>query len=357
MPIVVNTNTTAVTASFNLSHANDALRKSLARLSSGQRIVSPSDDAGGMAVAYKLNSKLKRTEAVRHNVQNGISYLQVQDGALSTIAQIADRMSELRTMAADVTKNTGDVENYSKEFIELQRQLNQVRHQKFNGISLFATSSSPASTTAPELRPQLDKQGLTLDDQGRGYAKFSRQILTTADGVVVDGHVSLNVVNLQYLLSIGQADNRYISAAAAVSVAGGAGVESITGRNVFMNLGNVDNGNQDDFASATTRNELYTADGYLSSILFVSMGNFIDVIERVADARAENAAEINRLNTTSALLVQNQTNLEAAHGRIMDADIALESTRMARQNVLVQSSAAMVAQANQLTNIALAVLG
>ena len=89
-----------------------------------------------------------------------------------------------------------------------------------------------------------------------------------------------------------------------------------------MNLGNVDNGNQDDFASATTRNELYTADGYLSSILFVSMGNFIGVIERVADARAENAAEINRLNTTSALLVQNQTNLEAAHGRIMDADIA-----------------------------------
>ena len=52
-----------------------------------------------------------------------------------------------------------------------------------------------------------------------------------------------------------------------------------------------------------------------------------------------------------------QTNLEAAYGRIMDADIALESTRMARQNVLVQSSAAMVAQANQLTSIALTVLG
>ena len=72
MPIVVNSNTTATIASFNLSHANDSLRKSLARLSSGKRIVQPSDDAGGMAVAYKLNSKLKRTEAVRQNVQNGI---------------------------------------------------------------------------------------------------------------------------------------------------------------------------------------------------------------------------------------------------------------------------------------------
>ena len=93
MPIVVNSNTTATTASFNLSHANDALRKSLARLSSGKRIVNPADDAGGMAVAYKLESALKRTEAVRQNVQNGISYLQVQDGALAITGKILSRMA------------------------------------------------------------------------------------------------------------------------------------------------------------------------------------------------------------------------------------------------------------------------
>ena len=358
MPIVVNSNTTATTASFNLSHANDALRKSLARLSSGNRIVSPADDAGGMAVAYKLNSKLKRTEAVRQNVQNGISYLQVQDGALSTIAKIADRMSELRTMASDITKNTGDVENYSKEFIELQRQLNQIRHEKFNGISLFATSQSPATTTPPELRPHLKKQGLTQDESGRGYAKFSREILTTADGVRQDGHVSLNVVNMQYMLSLGGLDTRFISQEAAGVVA--AGAENANGRPVYINLGNVDNGNTDDFtgtAQPQVQNEIYTSDGFLRSIMFVSMASFVDVIERIADARAENAAEQNRLGMTSALLMQNQTNLEAAHGRIMDADVALESTRFARQNVLVQSSAAMVAQANQLTSIALTVLG
>ena len=356
MPIVVNSNTTATTASFNLSHANDALRKSLARLSSGNRIVNPADDAGGMAVAYKLNSKLKRTEAVRHNVQNGISYLQVQDGALSTVAKIADRMAELRTMASDVTKNSGDVENYSKEFIELQKQLNQIRHEKFNGISLFATSTSSATTTPPEMRPPLLKQGLTLDESGRGYAKFAREILTTADGVRQDGHVSLNVVNMQYVLSIGQVDTRFISTASAAAITAGQTAESATGRNVFVNLGNIDNGNLDD-ADAATRSEIYTSEGYLSSILFVSMASFVDVIERIADVRAENAAEQNRLSVTNELLMQNQTNLEAAHGRIMDADVALESTRFARQNVLVQSSAAMVAQANQLTSIALTVLG
>ena len=108
---------------------------------------------------------------------------------------------------------------------------------------------------------------------------------------------------------------------------------------------------------AYMKGEIYTEDNFLQSIMFVSMGSFTDLIERVADARAENGAEQNRLGMINELLTQNQTNLEAAHGRIMDADIALESTRFARQNVLVQSSAAMVAQANQLTNIALTILG
>ena len=84
---------------------------------------------------------------------------------------------------------------------------------------------------------------------------------------------------------------------------------------------------------------------------------FVDVIERIADARAENGAEQNRLNFIDNLLTEKQTNLEAAHGRIMDADVALESTRFARQNVLVQSSASMVAQANQITSIALSIIG
>ena len=365
MPIVVNSNTTATIASFNLSHANDSLRKSLARLSSGKRIVQPSDDAGGMAVAYKLNSKLKRTEAVRQNVQNGISYLQVQDGALSTVANIVSRMSELRTMANDVTKNTQDIENYSKEFIELQRQLNQIRYEKFNGISLFADSRSPALINPPDLRPQLSKSS-EVDDMGRNYQTFSRQLLTTADGVHADGHVSLNVVNMQHMLSLGVIDTRFINSEYAASIATLHNNNNVTGNldglgeRGFINLGNVSEKNNDDFAQATQSNALndtiYTSDGFLKSIMFVSMGSFTDIIQRVADARSENGAEQSRLGMVGELLIQNQTNLEAAHGRIMDADVALESSRFARQNVLVQSSAAMVAQANQLTNVALQLL-
>ena len=377
MPIVVNSNTTATVASFNLSRANDALRTSLSRLSSGQRITNPADDAGGLSVANKLSSKLSRTEAVRQNVQSGISYLQVQDGALKIVASVVDRMAELRTMASDITKNTGDIENYSKEFIELQKQMNQIYHEKFNGISLFSMSRSQRITNPPDLRPTLDKNAGISDSSNRVYQTFSRNILTTADGVRQDGNVSLNVINLQYLLSIGGVDHTYITSTTRdminIQRANGnvSKNDDTNGQRIFLNLGNVNGGNSDDFDDGTTalsgsyttaqiaesKSQVYTSDNYLQSIMLISMGTFTDIIERVADARAENGAEQNRLGMVNELLTQNQTNLEAAYGRIMDADIALESTRYARQNVLVQSSAAMVAQANQLTNIALAVLG
>ncbi len=347
MPIVVNTNTSATTASFNLSRANDALRKSLGRLSSGNRIVSPADDAGGLAVAYKLASKLKRTEAVRTNVQNGVSYLQVQDGALSTVGKILDRMSELRTMAQDVTKNTGDIENYSKEFIELQRQLQQIKNDTFNGISLFTNSAALPTGTPPDLRPHLAKDATAVDDEGRTFSKFSRTLYTHANGQFADGNVSLGVTNLQYVLSLGALDTRYITTAAAGAITPGTS---------NVNLGNVNALNLQD-ANLVAQSSIYTSEGFLSSIMMVSVGQFTNVIQRLADVRAENGAELSRLNMTNELLIQNQTNLEAAHGRIMDADIALESTRFARQNVLVQASAAMVAQANQLTSIALQILG
>ena len=355
MPIVINTNSSATTASFNLSRANDSLRKSLARLSSGNRIVSPADDAGGLAVAYKLSSKLTRTEAVRNNVQNGISYLQVQDGALTTVGKVVDRMAELRTMAQDVTKNTGDVENYSKEFIELQRQLNQLKNDTFNGMSLFTHSGALAVMAPPDLRPQLNKDALSMDDEGRNYYKFSRTLYTHASGRMDDGNVSIGVTNLQYVLSLGGLDTRYVTADTAVSIATAQGLANPeTG---YINLGNVNSFNTDDFTTQAARDEVYTSDGYLKSIMFVSVGQFENIIERLADVRAENGAEQSRLNISGELLIQNQTNLEAAHGRIMDADIALESTRFARHNVLVQASAAMTAQANQLTNVVLTLLG
>ena len=83
MALTIHTNNTATIASFNLAKNNTKLQQSLQRLSSGQRIVSPKMMQEENAVGYKLQSVLKRTEVTRNNIQNGISYLQVQDGVKS----------------------------------------------------------------------------------------------------------------------------------------------------------------------------------------------------------------------------------------------------------------------------------
>ena len=312
MPIVVNTNSAATTASFNLSKNADALRKSLARLSSGKRITQPAEDAGGLAVAYKLDSHARRTEAVLNNHQNALSYLQVQDGALETVGKVVNRMSELRTMAADITKNAGDIENYSKEFRELQSQLNQMSLEKFNGISLFAfgnaagASGVQSATSGKELNVLL---GATAADKDI----YSYQLLTHPSGVSTDGAISLNVVNLEFVTSLG--------------------------------------------GMGATGNSLVKANGNeVDQITSISIGQFTAIIQNIADARAENGAEQQRVQQSYELHQVNLVNLEAAHGRIMDVDVAMESTRFAKNNVLVQASASMTAQANQLSNIALTLL-
>jgi flagellin len=325
MPLVINTNTAATSASLNLSRSNDALRKSLGRLSSGRRITSPADDAGGLAVAYKLNSKAQRTQGVIQNVQNARSFLQIQDGSLETVGKVLDRMSELRTMAQDVTKNSSDIENYSKEFIELQSQLKQIKNESFNGISLFGAGSHSGNGFA--------STSVTVTETGGGtvtYDKYGRTLYTHPGGQTNDGSISINMVNLQYVLSVG-------------TLANGA-----TG---------VDLGNVSDAAATGTNISTTTGEEYIQSILEVSIGQFTLAIERLASMRAENGAEQNRITQVEEMLQASLVNLEAAHGRIMDADIALESTRFAKQNVLVQAGAAMTAQANQLTNVALALLG
>lgn len=326
MPIVVNTNSSAVSASFNLSRANDALRSSLERLSSGKRINGAGDDAGGMAVAYKLESQASRTNAMIQNTQNGLSFLQVQDGAMETIGKVVNRMAELRVMADDVTKNSGDIENYSKEFIELQIQLGQMKQQKFNGISLFAQTGHTLNGNGSKETGYYTPS----DSSPLAYEKFGHTLLTSPDGLSEEGSISLNVINLEFVLSIGTLSG--------------------TGSGSNVDLGGLGN-------TPGSGGVNLSSQGYITSILHVDVDQFTAVIEKIADARAENGAEQNRVMQAMELLQTNLTNMEAAHGRIVDTDIAYESTKYAKHNVLVQAGAAMTAQANQLTNIALQLLG
>jgi len=147
MSVVINTNYSATVASNNLAMSNAQLQKSLNRLSSGSKIVNPSDDAGGLAVSMKLSATAKRQGAVANNIGNAVSLLQTQDGALKVAGKILDRVSELKTLNADVTKSTSDKANYQVEFAALQTQLTNMASETFNSIALFGSSALTVAVT------------------------------------------------------------------------------------------------------------------------------------------------------------------------------------------------------------------
>lgn len=119
----INVNLQAITAARNLSQNQELLGQALNRISSGTKIISPSDDAAGLAVSGKLDAQGLRVKAASTNAQNAISYTQTADGFMGNITKILSRMSELGALAHDVTKNASDVSLYQTEFASLQDQL------------------------------------------------------------------------------------------------------------------------------------------------------------------------------------------------------------------------------------------
>ncbi|MBT5716060.1 MAG: flagellin [Opitutae bacterium] len=111
------------------------------KLSSGVKVEKSTDDAGALSTKIKQASELKRLRTVNSNLQNAKSYLEVRDGALASVHKIYERMTQLSTMAMDITKNDSDRENYEKEFQELRDTALKISREKFNGINLFRDKS------------------------------------------------------------------------------------------------------------------------------------------------------------------------------------------------------------------------
>jgi flagellin len=253
MSVVINTNYAATLASNNLATSSASLQKSLNRLSSGSKIVSPADDAGGLAVSMKLSAAAKSLGAQKNNIGNAVSFLQTQDGAMKTAASALERMSELAVMNQDVTKSSSDLANYNTEFTALSTELGQIAGQTFNGKNLFGSST-----------------------------------VGTVNGVV------------------------------------------LTGADLTTQIGTL--------TIANTSGAIDTA------------------IQNVATLRATNGAAQSRLGFESDLVTTNKANLESANSRIVDVDVAEESTQLARWNTLVQAGTSMLSQANSSSQTALKLL-
>lgn len=139
--MVINTNVSAQMSANILQKSQAMLSKSLARLSSGNKIVNPSDDAAGLATASRLDAQIQRLGAAKTNVGNAVSFTQTQDGYLKKIAKALDRMSELTILAQDVTKSDADRALYHNEFSELGSYITTAATKDFNGVPLFSPTA------------------------------------------------------------------------------------------------------------------------------------------------------------------------------------------------------------------------
>jgi flagellin len=316
MPITVNSNPAAAAANFYMSKNNSALQKSINRLSSGSKIVHPNDDAGGLAVSMKLESAVVRLQGAEKNIQNGISFLEVQDGVLANASKVMNRMIELKGLSQDVLKNSSDNDNYNREFRNLQVQLFEMGNLTFNGVSMFANFANDGTDAVFDDMNQL----LNLDN--------TMSIYVSSDGSS-GPKVSINKALLLSALSIDPN-------------------EATIGDGISYNDGTARDGTGTTFASQTYAEAI--------SLSTISVGVFTKALENLATLRADNGGTMSRLQYASDNATLQAKNFTAANGRIVDVDIAAESTNLAKYQILSQASASMIAQANSSMDIALMLL-
>ena len=302
MAITINSNSVASTAAMHLARNNSMLEKSLSRLSSGTKLVDSSADPGGLAVSMKLGAAINRQTAAITNVQNAISFVQLQDGDIKAAASIVDRMAELRSMYDDVTKSDIDKANYNTEFQSLRVQLYQSSQGKFNGVSLFSSATWGGGTVAGN-----DVIEVLTSERGSAGSK-----------------VSLSKIQLLSAVTIRDAD-------------GSAG---------NMSVGNYASKGEQAYSAARSLAAADKGTANDVSLGSFSVDSFILALQNVATLRAENGATSSRLQFASEQLEAAKVNMEAARSRIVDTDVAEESTRFARYSILVQAGAAMLSQAN-----------
>ena len=188
--MIINTNIEALKTTNILNESHNLLARSLARLSSGAKIVNPKDDAAGLAVSSRLKGQISRVSSALSNVSNGMSWTQTQDGFMKTLDGAFRRMGELAMLALDRTKSDADRELYQSEFSQLQSFINATASKEFNGVSLFNSTS---------LAVTIDSDGNTFDSVPidiSGTASYSTAIsaASTAIGNTTSASSALSTV-------------------------------------------------------------------------------------------------------------------------------------------------------------------
>jgi len=371
MSVVINTNTAATIAANNLADANRMLQRSLNRLSSGSKIITAADDAGGVAVAARLSGAAVRTQGAIANISSALSFLQQQDSALKTGSKLVQRMNELQMLYRDATKSGPDKDLYETEFLKLRDQYKSaVKDASFNGISMM-NDPGELSITINESLTQYKLAKLTADvTDSSGWAisdggNFAKAVGTAGmTKITANGNLILKVGSLSDV-TVALAQNDTMSTVVQKINNSGAAVSASVTVDGYLSLTGKNQGDSIIVQAAsdnsvTTDLGLTEYDSAHAAATTYSAGNQTDhsfaEIQSLAKARAKNGADQNVLEYYSELAAASKANFDSAVSRIMDIDVAQESTQLARWNTLVQAGTAMIAQANGSTLSALTLL-
>jgi flagellin len=300
MPMVISTNIASMHAERNLHKNYDALHNSLNKLSSGQRINRPQDDAGGLSVHLRMAAAVQRSKVVKKNIQNGISFLQARDGVIENAMEVASRIHELRAMSNDPTKNSDDIENYNVEYQSLREHLINLQDEQFNGVAMFnKISNAEQQDTAKGGVYEIFTSAQT-DTEGATSVTIEGIYLTSTQADLADPEVTIDAIN----------------------------DSAIHHSSLATNLTDAS----------------------------IEIDELIHEMSNLADIRARNGATLAALQHAYSQISLSKNNLSMAASRIMDVDMAEESANFARLNILTQASTSTLSLANTTPQTALKLL-
>jgi flagellin len=394
MALSVVTNTSSLNAQRNLTKSGEGLATSMQRLSSGMRINSAKDDAAGLQISNRLTSQINGLAVAQRNANDGISMAQTAEGAMQASTDILQRMRELALQSANGSNSSDDRAALQKEVTALSEELTRISTTtSFGGQKLldgsFDTKNFQVGANANEVI-SMTMTSIAADVLGKvdavdmvGSGSYDAANIGIADETVtfsVTNAQGTSAVDVDLTVGMGAKDvaeainasagsigitatydeaNGTLSFAAENGTTAATTVSTLTGTTgVFalastaLSTGYVDDSST--LGSAINSINISGSDGTGAQSALKSIDA---ALKQVDEQRADLGAIQNRFGHTISNLANIQENVSASRSRIQDTDFAVETAVMTKNQILQQAGTSILAQANQIPQAAISLIG
>ena len=380
MPLSINTNLASLNAQRSFLNNNSALDTAFERLSTGKRVNSSVDDAAGLAIGKGLGSHVSGLNQAIRNVNDGISMVQITEGALDEVTSILQRMRDLSVQAANSALSATERGYLDAEHSKLATTIGAVIDQaKFNNKDLVADSGTTnvtiqsganASDTTALAFNAMTENTLGVDatqiEMAGVKSKYTLSGMTVATNAMnyqltinnVD-YTSASAVDLANVAAIAthlatsdfkSADGTTLASLFDISESGGTiTLESLEGRDFGATISKLTDGGGDGTGFGQGTAVTATQGGYGTRQIDAALA-------AVASERATLGATQAQLESSVRNLANVAENTSAAASRIMDTDYAAETANLTKAQILQQAATSVLAQANAQPQSVLALL-